>query len=61
MVAAEPARVEALFVYPVKSLGGISVPVAEVSDRGFVDDRRFMLVDHGGQMITQREVPRLAA
>ena len=61
MVAAEPARVEALFVYPVKSLGGISVPVAEVSDRGFVDDRRFMLVDHGGQMITQREEPRLAA
>ena len=53
-------RVEALFVYPVKSLGGISLTSAEVTDRGFLFDRRFMLVDHGGQMITQREENTLA-
>lgn len=50
-----PPRVEALFVYPVKSLGGVAVSTAATTDRGFRDDRRFMLVDHGGHMITQRE------
>ncbi len=60
MPTAERPRVEALFVYPVKSLGGIAVSSATIGDRGFVHDRRFMLVDHGGQMITQREEPSLA-
>lgn len=61
MPEAEAPVVEALFVYPVKSLGGIAVPSAVVGDRGFVHDRRFMIVDHGGRMITQREEPRLAS
>jgi hypothetical protein len=52
--------VYALFVYPVKSLAGLSVAQAEVGDRGFAHDRRFLLVDEAGVMITQREEPRLA-
>ena len=60
MIDTPAPRVEALFVYPVKSLGGISVQSAGVEGRGFHFDRRFMLVDHGGQMITQREENGLA-
>lgn len=49
-----------LSIYPVKSLGGFSVPVAEVDDLGLVGDRRFMLVDETGKFLTQRVLPRMA-
>lgn len=49
-----------LSIYPVKSLGGFSVPVAEVDDLGLVGDRRFMLVDETGKFLTQRALPRMA-
>jgi uncharacterized protein YcbX len=52
--------VSELFVYPVKSLGGISVPSALVTERGFEHDRRWMLVDKNNCFITQREIPMLA-
>lgn len=49
-----------LHIYPVKSLGGFSVPVAEVDDLGLLGDRRFMLVDETGKFLTQRALPRMA-
>lgn len=49
-----------LYIYPVKSLGGIAVNTAVVTDRGLENDRRFMLVDANGQFITQRERPSMA-
>jgi uncharacterized protein YcbX len=52
--------ISALFLYPVKSARGLPVEAAEVGDRGFVGDRRFMLVDEHGNMLTQRGLPRLA-
>jgi uncharacterized protein len=53
-------RVERLFVYPVKSLAGVSVTSATVAERGFSGDRRYLLIDDDGRMLTQREHPRLA-
>lgn len=49
-----------LFLYPVKSLGGFTVPAAEVDDLGLVGDRRFMVVDESGKFLTQRALPRMA-
>jgi uncharacterized protein len=47
-------RVSQLFVYPIKSLGGIQVASADVADRGFQYDRRWMLVDESMKFLTQR-------
>lgn len=52
--------VSELFIYPVKSLGGISVSSAVVTERGFQYDRRWMLADENNCFITQREIPSLA-
>ena len=49
--------VSELFIYPIKSLGGISVSSAKISDRGIDFDRRWMLVDENNRFLTQREVP----
>ncbi len=52
--------VSELFIYPIKSLGGIAVSSAMVTDRGFQYDRRWMLVDEHNDFLTQRELPRMA-
>jgi len=52
--------VSALYIYPVKSLGGFSVTTAEVTAKGFKHDRRWMLVDTAGKFFTQRELPSMA-
>jgi uncharacterized protein YcbX len=52
--------VSELFIYPIKSLGGISISIAKISDRGFDLDRRWMLVDENNRFLTQREVPSMA-
>lgn len=43
-----------LRIYPIKSLGGISVAEALVEEKGFRYDRRFMLVTPSGDFMTQR-------
>lgn len=53
-------RVSQLFIYPIKSLGGIALDQATVTDRGFQYDRRWMLVDYNNQFISQREVHQMA-
>lgn len=53
-------RLSALCIYPIKSLGGITLSEARVTDRGLAHDRRWMLVDHQKQAITQRQVPSMA-
>lgn len=52
--------VSELFIYPVKSLGGIPVSSAKVTDRGFEYDRRWMLVDLNNRFLTQRELATMA-
>ena len=44
-----------LYIYPIKSLGGIAVTSAAITDRGLQNDRRFMLVDDNNLFLTQRE------
>jgi len=38
-------KLSEIYIYPIKSLGGIPVNSAEVTDRGLKLDRRWMLVD----------------
>ncbi|MEM9895012.1 MAG: MOSC N-terminal beta barrel domain-containing protein [Bacteroidota bacterium] len=53
-------HVSELFIYPVKSLLGIAVDQAEVRERGFVGDRRWMIVDKRNVALTQRTHPILS-
>ncbi|MCC8426197.1 MOSC domain-containing protein [Mucilaginibacter sp. UR6-11] len=48
-------RISELYIYPVKSLGGIQLNKATVTDRGFKYDRRWMLIDENNRFISQRE------
>ncbi|MCX8104370.1 MAG: MOSC domain-containing protein, partial [Ignavibacterium album] len=49
-----------IFIYPIKSLGGISLNEAIVEERGLRFDRRMMLVDKNGIFMTQRNFPQMA-
>ena len=51
---------KAIFVYPIKSLGGISLNDAILGARGVELDRRWILTDLEGNMLTQRAVPAMA-
>lgn len=52
--------VQDIFIYPIKSLGGIRLTEAIAEEKGFEHDRRWMLVDEAGVFITQRKHPDLA-
>ncbi len=52
--------VSELYIYPIKSLGGISLTSSTVDIRGLDLDRRWMLIDDFGRCITQREAPVMA-
>ncbi|WP_460952329.1 MOSC domain-containing protein [Spirosoma daeguense] len=49
-----------LYIYPIKSLGGISVSEVVVEPKGFRYDRRFMLVSPEGEFMTQRTNHQMA-
>lgn len=49
-----------IWVYPIKSLGGIRVEQAQVMEKGLEWDRRWMLVDENNQFLTQRDVHEMA-
>lgn len=53
-------RIQNLYIYPIKSLGGIEVTEADALQKGFRHDRRFMLVDEHNRFITQRNEHALA-
>ncbi|HKT58780.1 MAG TPA: MOSC N-terminal beta barrel domain-containing protein [Gemmatimonadales bacterium] len=59
----EPApvgpRLSALHVYPIKSAAGSAPLEWDVGTLGLVYDRRWMVVDGSGRMLTQRTLPRL--
>jgi uncharacterized protein len=52
--------VSALYIYPVKSLGGIALQEARLEARGLALDRRWMLVDAANNFMSQREIPAMA-
>ena len=47
-------------IYPIKSLGGISLQLAEIEERGLKYDRRWVLVDESNTFFTQRDFPEMA-
>lgn len=47
-------------IYPVKSLGGISLHNAVVQNKGLQYDRRWMLIDKNATAMTQRVYPEMA-
>lgn len=49
-----------IWIYPIKSLGGIALKHSNVTHCGLENDRRWMLVDEEGLFITQRTHPQLA-
>jgi len=54
------AKISSLFIYPIKSLGGISLDSSFVNPKGLEHDRAWMLVDEAGRFLTQREHRRMA-
>jgi uncharacterized protein len=52
--------VSRLFIYPVKSLGGIDVKEARLTDRGLEYDRRWMLIDENNRFLSQRTRAQMA-
>lgn len=53
-------RLEEIIIYPIKSLGKISLKVSEARIRGLKFDRRMMLTDTKGNFLSQRKVPEMA-
>ena len=53
-------RISQLFIHPIKSCGGIAVDEAPLIETGFEYDREWMVVDGAGDLVTQRELPRMA-
>lgn len=54
-------KISELYIYPVKSLGGIKLKYSKLSQFGLKHDRRWMVVDSKGKFISQREVAKMAA
>lgn len=54
------ARVEELWVYPLKSAAGISLDRMELDEFGPTMDRRWILIDGDGRFMSQRTHPRMA-
>ncbi|MES2780479.1 MAG: MOSC N-terminal beta barrel domain-containing protein [Bacteroidota bacterium] len=52
-------HVTGIYIYPVKSLAGISLESAYLCSTGLQYDRRWMLVDANHQFMTQRDEKRL--
>ncbi len=53
-------HISRLFIYPIKSLGGIELPQAQVTARGLQHDRRWMLIDDNNRFMSQRTTPSMA-
>jgi len=53
-------RLSEIYIYPIKSLGGISLKHSKVTSKGLEFDRRWMLIDEDGIFITQRKYAILA-
>ena len=49
-----------LFVYPVKSLSGISLQRAKIGLNGFQHDREWMITDSNYHFVTQRQIESMA-
>jgi len=55
-----PLILSQIFIYPVKSLGGIALTHAQVEQRGLRYDRRWLIIDDNNVFVTQRRHPQMA-
>lgn len=53
-------RLKEIWIYPIKSLRGISLSESVLEQRGLQYDRRWMLVDENNRFVSQREFPQLS-
>ncbi len=53
-------QLEEIIIYPIKSIAGVSAQEAYAGERGFDNDRRWMLIDSKSRFITQRQHHKLA-
>ena len=58
------ARIDALWLYPIKGCRGIRVPGATLAQTGLevdgIGDREWVVVDVRGEFLSQRELPKMA-
>ncbi len=53
-------KLSEIWIYPIKSLGGIQLQQSRVFEKGLQHDRRWMLIDEASQFMTQRVYPQMA-
>jgi uncharacterized protein YcbX len=54
-------KLQDIYIYPIKSLGGIQLKSCELTNRGLKNDRRFMLITkENGIFMTQRKYREMA-
>lgn len=53
-------KLSEIWIYPIKSLQGISLSSSRILKKGLEFDRRYMLVDETGTAMTQRVHPQMA-
>jgi uncharacterized protein len=56
----EKLHLKGIYIYPIKSLSGISLSNSFAGERGLEHDRRWMLIDSENTFITQRTYPVLS-
>lgn len=49
-----------LCIYPVKSMQGIALKSAQLTHKGLLNDRCWMVVRNNGRFVTQRDIPGMA-
>ncbi|MFC9544714.1 MOSC domain-containing protein [Streptomyces sp. NPDC056956] len=54
------ARLHSIHIHPVKAFRSVPLTEVVVEPWGPAGDRRWMLIDDGGRVVTQRQQPRLA-
>lgn len=52
-------KLDAIHIYPVKSIAGLSLQSSKVTFSGLFNDRRYMLVQANGNFVTARKYPVL--
>ena len=52
--------VKSIIIYPIKGMQGTSLASCNVLERGFENDRRYMLIDRNDNFVSQRSHPILA-
>lgn len=56
----EKIHLSGIYIYPIKSIAGVSLKESIVGERGLKHDRRWMLIDEHKQFITQRQHHEMA-